>query len=138
MVKNSKLAKSISDASWSSFTQMLEYKCNWYGKCLIKIDRFYPSSKTCSECGYKLDTLELDVREWECPNCNTVHNRDLNAAKNILRKGFSDLTGIPEEFDNFPKLSSVESIEYSRGEAVRPMLFSDKHHLAASVKRLVV
>ncbi len=137
MVKNHKLAKSISDASWSSFTRMLEYKCNWYGKSLIKIDRFYPSSKICSECGYKLDTLDLDVREWECPNCNTVHNRDLNAAKNILRKGYSDLTGIPEEFDNFPKLSSVESIEYNRREVVRPMMFSNTHHLASSVKRLV-
>ena len=138
MVKNPKLAKSISDASWSSFTRMLEYKCNWYGKSLIKIDRFYPSSKTCSECENKLDTLELDVRNWECPNCKTVHNRDLNAAKNILRKGYSDLTGIPEEFGSFPKLSSVESIEYNRGEAVSPLLFSNKHHLASSVKRLVV
>ncbi len=138
MVKNHKLAQAIQDASWSSFTRMLEYKCNWYGKSLIKVDRFYPSSKTCSECGYKLYILELDVRTWECPDCNTIHNRDLNAAKNILRKGFSDLTGIPEEFGNFSKLPSVESIENSRGEAVRPMLFSDKHHLASSVKRLVV
>lgn len=137
MVKNHKLAKSISDASWSSFTRMLDYKCNWYGKSLIRIDRFYPSSKTCSECSYKLDTIKLEVREWECPDCNTIHNRDFNAAKNILRKGYSDLTGIPEEFGNVSKLPSVESIEYNRGEAISPMLFSDKHHLASSVKRLV-
>jgi len=132
MVKNHKLAKAIQDASWSSFTRMLDYKCNWYGKSLVKVDRFYPSSKICSECGYKLDTIELDVRNWECPNCSTVHNRDLNAAKNILRKGYSDLTGEPEEFN------SVESIEYNRGEVVRPLLFSDNHHLASSVKRLVI
>ena len=137
MVKNHKLAQAIQDASWSSFTRMLDYKCNWYGKSLIRIDRFYPSSKTCSECGYNLDILDLDVREWECPCCGTVHDRDLNAAKNILRKGYSDLTGEPEEFGGFNKSSSVESIEYSRGEVVRPALFSDKHHLASSVKRLV-
>ena len=134
MVKNHKLAKSISDASWSSFTRMLEYKCDWYGKTLIRIDRFYPSSKTCGCCDYKLDSLELDVREWTCPSCGTIHDRDLNAAKNILRKGYSDLSGVQVEFDAFPNASSVESIEYSRGEAVR--LFDARHHLASSVKRL--
>lgn len=98
MIKNHKLAKAIADASWSTFVSMLTYKCNWYGKTLVKIDRFYPSSKTCSCCGFKLDQLELGIREWTCPSCNTNHDRDLNAAKNILVKGFSDLTGEPIKF----------------------------------------
>lgn len=134
MVKNHCLAKSIADASWSSFTTMLEYKCNWYGKTLVKIDRFYPSSKTCSCCGYKMDSMDLSIREWTCPECSVHHDRDLNAAKNILKKGFSDLTGQEVEFDGFPKSSSVESIEYSRGEELS--LFGACHHLASSLKRL--
>lgn len=118
MVKNHSLALAITDASWSSFVNMLEYKCNWYGKTLAKIDRWYPSSKTCSYCGYKLPELDLGTREWTCPDCGTHHDRDINAAKNILQKGFSDLTGEPIEFGSFPKLPSVESIEYRRGEEV--------------------
>ena len=87
MVKNRKLAKAISDCSWSEFVRMLEYKANWYGKQLVKIDTFYPSSKMCSCCGYKLENLTLDVREWDCPNCNTHLDRDVNAAINILNEG---------------------------------------------------
>ena len=136
MVKNHNLAKAISDASWSTFASMLSYKCDWYGKSLVKIDRWYPSSKLCNCCGYKLDKLELKTREWQCPICDKVHHRDLNAAINIERKGYSDLCGLPVEFDNFPKLSSVEYIEYRQGEAVRPVLFSNKHHLASSVNCL--
>ena len=136
MVKNHCLAKAISEASWSSFTSMLSYKCDWYGKSLVKIDRWYPSSKLCNCCGYKLDKLELKTREWQCPICDKVHHRDLNAAINIERKGYSDLCGLPVEFDNLEKLSSVECIEYRQGEAVRPVLFSNKHHLASSVNCL--
>lgn len=135
MMKNHCLAKAIQDASWSSFVSMLEYKCNWYGKSLIKINRWYPSSKTCSSCGYKLDNLDLDTREWTCPDCGTRHDRDLNAAKNILLKGFSDLTGDPIEFGSFSKLSSAECVEYRRGEVVS--LFDASHHLASSMNRLV-
>lgn len=115
MVKNHCLAKAISDASWSSFVTMLDYKCNWYGKTLVKIDRFYPSSKTCSNCGYKVDILGLDIREWTCPSCETNHDRDINAAKNILDKGFSDLSGQVLEFTGVSKKPvSVESVEYQR------------------------
>ena len=113
---------------------VFRYKCNWYGKSLVKIDRFYPSSKTCSCCGYKLSELDLGTREWTCPECSVHHDRDLNAAQNILLKGFSDLTGEEIEFTGFPKSVSAECVEYRRGEVVS--LFDARHHLASSVKRL--
>ena len=92
MVKNHRLAKSISDCSWSSFVNMLYYKADWYGRIISKIDSFYPSSKTCSVCEYKLDNLTLDVREWICPNCGISHDRDINAANNIVKEGLKLLS----------------------------------------------
>lgn len=89
MVKNHKLAKHISDCSWSNFVRMLSYKCDWYGKKLVQVNRFYPSSKTCSSCDYIYDKLSLDIREWKCPECGSIHDRDHNAAKNIYRQGLS-------------------------------------------------
>lgn len=86
MVKNHNLARAISDASWGTFRQMLEYKAEWYGREVITIDRWYPSSKTCSECGTIVEKLPLNIREWECC-CGAVHDRDVNAAKNILAAG---------------------------------------------------
>lgn len=88
MVKNHNLARAISDASWSLFRTMLEYKAEWYGRDVIVIDRFYPSSKTCSECGRIAESLPLNVREWEC-KCGAIHDRDVNAAKNILAVGLA-------------------------------------------------
>ncbi len=89
MVKNHCLAKALSDVGWSEFVRQLEYKSQWYGRTLVKIDRFYPSSKTCSACKHVLDSLTLDRREWVCPECGVLHDRDTNAAQNILAEGLS-------------------------------------------------
>ena len=87
MMQNHKLAKSIQDVSFCELKQILQYKASWNDKQVIFIDRFYPSSKLCSGCGYKNDSLQLSDREWVCPECGTIHDRDINAAKNILEEG---------------------------------------------------
>ena len=92
MVKNHKLAKSISDAGWGQFCTMLKYKSEWVGKTYIEVDRFYPSSKTCNNCLNRVDSLSLDIRSWQCPKCGENHDRDINAAQNIRDEGLRILT----------------------------------------------
>ena len=106
MVKNSHLAKSISDAGWGQFGTMLKYKAEWEGKTYIEVDRFYPSSKTCNNCLHQVEKLPLDVRQWQCPKCGTVHARDINAAINIRDEGL--------------RILGVGRIPIASGERVRP------------------
>ncbi|MDJ1170941.1 RNA-guided endonuclease TnpB family protein [Roseofilum sp. BLCC_M154] len=89
MVKNRKLAQAISDASWGELTRQLEYKCRWYGRNYIEIDRWFPSSKRCSNCGHVVEKMPLNIRQWECPKCQTRHDRDINASCNILAAGLA-------------------------------------------------
>jgi putative transposase len=90
MVRNHKLAKSISDAAWGEMFRQLEYKCEWYGRTLVKIDRFFPSSKRCNHCGFVMDKLPLDIRSWDCSSCKTTGiDRDINAGQNILAAGLA-------------------------------------------------
>ena len=87
MIKNHKLSKHIADASWGNFVTLLQYKCDWYGKELVKVNRFYPSSKSCGDCGWINQELKLSDREWTCKSCGVVHDRDVNASRNILKEG---------------------------------------------------
>ncbi len=93
MVRNRKLAKSISDVAWGQFLTILQYKAKWFGKNVLQIGRFVPSSKACSCCGYTMTKLPLSIREWQCPDCETVHDRDLNASLNIRNFALADALG---------------------------------------------
>ena len=110
MVRNHKLAKAISDCSWGKFVNFLDYKLTQSGKLLIEIDRFFPSSKTCSKCHYKIDKLLLDIRSWTCPSCQTRHDRDENAAKNIRAEGIRIMQ------------TSLGTSDAAKGGNVRPKL----------------
>ena len=94
MVKNRHLSKAISDASWGEFVRQLEYKAEWTGRQFVKIDRWYPSSKRCHNCGFVMEAMPLNVRTWDCPDCGTEGiDRDVNAARNILQAGTALLAG---------------------------------------------
>jgi putative transposase len=86
LIRNRSLSRSIADAGWSQFLEFLTYKARWYGRELLEVGRFFPSSKTCGECGFIADSLPLDVRSWDCPACGSKLDRDVNAANNILRE----------------------------------------------------
>jgi putative transposase len=87
MMHNHKLAKHIADVGWGRFSNFIQYKSEWYGKTKVDIDRFFPSSQICSECGYRNKSLKLSDREWICPECGCVHDRDVNASNNIKTQG---------------------------------------------------
>ena len=108
MIKNHKLAKHIADVSWGKFMNLLEYKANWNDKKIVKIDRFFPSSKQCNNCGYINNNLKLDIREWTCPSCKSKLDRDFNASKNILKEGI--------------KIISSGTDDYRHGDEIRPVL----------------
>lgn len=125
MVRNHKLAKSISDCGWGQFCTMLKYKAEWEGKYYIEVDRFFPSSKTCNNCLHQVDSLSLDIRSWQCPNCGTIHDRDINAAKNIRDEGL--------------RLLAVGHIATASGERVRPSngtAFTRHHSVKEESSRL--
>jgi transposase len=103
MVKNHKLAQAISDVSWGSLVSMLKYKAAWHDRQIVQIDRWFPSSKTCSSCNYIMQDMNLSIREWVCPSCGEVHNRDVNAAKNILRQGLNQMSGLGTKSDSKQK-----------------------------------
>ena len=114
MVKNRRLSKSISDASWGMFNAQLAYKAGWYGRDIFKVNRYYPSSKTCFKCGYIKDDLKLPERYWRCPKCNAVHDRDINAGINLflegLKVGGESAELKPAEYAP----AGIQSIGYSR------------------------
>lgn len=110
MVKNHKLSKAISDVAWSSFVTKLKYKAEWNDKEVIVIDRFYPSSKTCSYCDHVKESLSLNERAWTCSKCNTIHDRDVNASKNILRRALA--------------IQSAGTVDNRNGAKVRPKVVS--------------
>ena len=122
LMKNHKLAQAFSDVALGTFYTMLEYKVNWNDKTVIKIDRFFPSSKTCSVCGWIKQDLELKDRKWTCPNCNTSHDRDFNASQNILKQGLNILSGYGTQSDTKQKQVEANSSELSmKPEAPYPL-----------------
>ena len=115
MVKNHRLAKAINDASWGQFVSMLSYKAELNDKQVVKIDRWYPSSKTCHHCGWVNEGLKLSDRQWVCPHCGEVIDREVNAAKNILSEGLRNI--------------SVGHTDYTDGDRVR---LGNKHQSVKS------
>lgn len=119
IMKNHKLAQAMSDVSLGSFYSMLEYKCEWNDKQFVKIDRFFPSSKTCSKCGWINQDLTLNIRVWDCTSCGETHDRDFNASKNILKQGLKILSGYGLESDI--KQKQVEA--FPLGQSKKPEIY---------------
>ena len=124
MMKNHKLAQAFSDVSLGAFYTMLEYKANWNNKTVVKTDRFFPSSKTCSNCNYIIQDLTLKDREWTCQSCNTVHNRDFNASINIEKQGLKILSGLGTNSDIKQKRSKALPLGESLTSEATPISFA--------------
>jgi putative transposase len=123
MMKNHNLAQAFSDVSLGTFYTMLEYKANWNDKVVVKIDRFFPSSKTCNVCNYINQDLTLKDREWTCPSCNTKHDRDFNASINIKKQGLKILSGSGTDSDIKQKRSKALSLGESMTSEAHPIAF---------------
>jgi putative transposase len=124
MMRNRRLSRALADGALSELHRELEYKCAWYGRTLVRVGRFFPSTKMCSVCGFVLNEISLSTREWTCPECGSEHDRDVNAAKNILAEGMRLLQvppggrdlmhvegGDPRSFNGRPKKRESHGIE---------------------------
>ena len=121
MLRNHKLAESIAEMNFGEFRRMLEYKARWYNRKIVFVDRFYPSSKTCDHCGYKYKNLTLSVREWDCPECGTKHDRDINAAVNILHEGMRLLGSSTTEFTlvDYPPMDDRSEMDLKSNDRLK-------------------
>ncbi len=124
MLKNHRLAQAMSDVSLGTFYTMLEYKAKWNEKDYVKIDRFFPSSKTCSNCGWINQELKLSDRKWMCSDCGEIHDRDLNASKNILNQGLKILSGYGTQSDIKQKREEALSLDKSANPEALPISFA--------------
>ena len=118
MLANHRLAQAISDVAWSGFVSKLEYKAQWFGKEVVRIETFFPSSKTCNCCGHQKSDLALKEREWTCSQCNTKHDRDINAAYNILQRGITILSSGTDDYRHGAKMRPEKKAEPSKGTSV--------------------
>ena len=121
MLRNHRLAESIAEMNFGEFRRMLEYKARWYNRKIVFVDRYYPSSKTCSHCGYKYKDLTLSVREWTCPECGTRHDRDINAAVNILHEGMRLLGSSTTEFTlvDYPPMDDRSEMDLKSNDRLK-------------------
>jgi putative transposase len=126
MVRNRHLARAISDCGWGEFRRQLAYKCQRYGRELVVIDRWYPSSKTCSACGYLLAELSLSTRQWTCPSCGARHDRDVNAAKNIVAAGRAAARASPGD-------ACGAGVRHSGSSRVRPAVKQEPRPVTAGI-----
>jgi putative transposase len=126
MLRNRRLARAISDCGWGEFRRQLEYKCQRYGRRLVVIDRWYPSSKMCSVCGHLLAELTLGTRHWKCPSCGTRHDRDLNAAQNILAAGRAVARGSPGD-------ACGAGVRHPGSSRVRPAVKQESRPVTAGI-----
>jgi putative transposase len=126
MIRNRPLARVIADCGWGEFRRQLEYKCQRYGRELVVIGRWYPSSKTCSACGHLLAQLSLSTRQWTCPSCRARHDRDVNAAKNILAAGLAVARGSPGD-------ACGAGVRHSGSSRVRPAAKQEPRPVTAGI-----
>ena len=121
MLRNHRLAESIAEMNFGEFRRMLEYKARWYNRKIVFVDRYYPSSKTCSHCGYKYKDLTLSIREWTCPECGTKHDRDINAAVNILHEGMRLLGSSTTEFTlvDYPPMDDRSEMDLKSNDRLK-------------------